>query len=90
MASQVSLPITIDIELSDEEAAWRWTLPDARVDGFAAPRDIAWQSDINRDKPCCRQFSNVPQTARSADKKLPKSALNSLFEPQTFRDKDAV
>jgi hypothetical protein len=54
MASQVSLAITIDIKLSDDEATRRWTLPDARVDGFAAPHDIAWQTDVNRYKPCCQ------------------------------------
>jgi hypothetical protein len=47
MATQVSLAIAIDIKLSDDEAARHWTLPDTRVDGSAAPRDIAWQTDVN-------------------------------------------
>jgi hypothetical protein len=42
MAAQVSLAITIDVKLSDDNAARHWTLPDARVDGFAAPCDITW------------------------------------------------
>src|SRR5208283_4983731 len=106
VASQISLAITIDIKLSDDEAARRWTLPDARVNGFAAPRDIAWQTDVNRHKPCwqfpSQRFANVPQTVRSAHKNF-SNALSkrqrvewvgvsnfSLFEPQTFRDEDAV
>ncbi len=79
MAAQVSLAITIDIMLSDDEAARHWTLPDARVDGFAAPRDIAWQTDVNRHKPCCQfssqRFANVPQTVRSAHKNFSNAAL---------------
>src|SRR5271157_3436817 len=98
MASQVSLAITIDIKLSDDEAARHWTLPDARVDGFAAPRDIAWQTDVNRHKPCCQfssqRFANVPPTVQSTHKNFSNDVIGvsniSLFEPQTFRDEDAV
>jgi hypothetical protein len=57
MAAQISLAITIDIKLSDDVAAGHRILPDAGVNGFAAPRDIAWQTDVNRHKPCC-QFSS--------------------------------
>jgi hypothetical protein len=78
MAAQVSLAITIDIKLSDDEAARHWTLPDARVDGFAAPVDIAWQTDVNGQKPFChfssRRFASVPQTVRSAHKNFSKAA----------------
>jgi hypothetical protein len=101
MAAQVSLAITIDIKFSDNDVARHWTLPDARVDGFAAPVDIAWQTDVNGQK-CChfssRPFASVPQTVRSTGKNFSNAALPgmsgvsnfSLFEPQTFRDEDAV
>src|SRR6266403_3385417 len=84
------------------DVARHWTLPDARVDGFAAPVDIAWQTDVNGQKPFChfssRRFASVPQTVRSTRKNFPNAALPgmsgvsnfSLFEPQTFRDEDAV
>jgi hypothetical protein len=72
MAAQVSLAITIDIKLSDDQAARHWTLPDAGVDGFAAPRDIARQTYVNRYQPCCQffsqRFANVPRTVRSVPK----------------------
>jgi hypothetical protein len=32
----------LDIKPSDDATAWHWTLPDARVDSFAAPHDIPW------------------------------------------------
>jgi hypothetical protein len=68
------LAITIDIKFSDDDAARHRTLPDARVDGFAAPVDIAWQTDVNGHKPCChfssRRFASVPQTVCSTREKL--------------------
>jgi len=80
-----------------------WTLPDARVDGFAAPVDIAWQTDVNGHEPrrhfFSRRFASIPQSVRSAARKLLDCCATgrvtgvsnfSLFEPQTFRDKDAV
>jgi hypothetical protein len=58
MAAQVSLAITLDIELSDDEAARHWTLPDSGMNGFTTPSDVAWQTNVNRSKPCC-QFSSL-------------------------------
>jgi hypothetical protein len=79
MAAQVSLAVSIDIKLSDHNAAHHWTLPDARVDSFAAPADIAWQTDVNGYNPCyhffSRRFAGVPQTAWSPRKNPSDGAL---------------
>jgi hypothetical protein len=74
MATQVSLAIPVDIKFSDDDAAQHWTLPDARVDGFTAPHDIAWQTDVNGHKPCShfsyRRFASLPQTVLEHPQKL--------------------
>jgi hypothetical protein len=82
MAGQVSLAITVDIKLSDDEAARDWTLPDARVDGFAVPVDIAWQTDVNGHEPCChfssRRFASVPQPFGAPHKNFSNTALQGM------------
>jgi hypothetical protein len=64
------------------DVARHWTLPDARVDGFAAPVDIAWQTDVNGHKPCChfssRRFASVPQTVWSTRKNFSNAALPGM------------
>jgi hypothetical protein len=83
------LAITLDIKLSDDKAALHWTLPDARVNGFAAPRDIPGQTNVNRHQPCCCQFSsqrfaNLPPALRSADKGFSNAALHGMSSAEQF------
>jgi hypothetical protein len=48
MAAQVPLAITIDIQFSDDDTAQHRTFPNAGMNGFATPVDIAWKTDVNR------------------------------------------
>jgi hypothetical protein len=52
MSAQVSLAVTIDIQFPNGHATDDWALPDAGVDSFTAPVDIAWETDVNGYKPC--------------------------------------
>jgi hypothetical protein len=59
MASQVSLAVTIDVKAPDHDTALRRGFPDTRVDGLAAPCDVPWQTDVDRQKlsyQCCLVF----------------------------------
>jgi hypothetical protein len=79
MSAQVSLAITIDIQFSDDDATQHWTFPDACMDGFAAPVDITWQTDVNGYKSryhfSSRRFAGATQTDRSFGKNFSNGAL---------------
>src|SRR5262249_26136657 len=50
--SQVPLAVAIDIESPDHAPALNGCLPNGGVDGLPSPRDIPWQTHVDRKQAC--------------------------------------
>src|SRR5580692_468276 len=67
VAAQVSLAVAIDVEASYRETAVHWIFPDAGVNDFAAPGNIAGKTDVERNKACWQCPSNFRPRLRKLD-----------------------
>jgi hypothetical protein len=47
VAGEVSLPVTIDIQLAHYPPTLDRKFPDCRSDGLTVPRDFAWKADVH-------------------------------------------
>src|SRR5262249_23494730 len=50
VAAQVTLTISVDIQSTHPAAATHRVLPDRGVHRAALPRDVAWESDVDREQ----------------------------------------
>jgi hypothetical protein len=48
---QISLPVAVNVEPPDHALTLNWLLPDRGMNRLPPPCDVAWKTDVNRQKP---------------------------------------